>query len=197
MIRRDEGMTMIELVVAVLIMAIIIGPLSASVLVGLASVQQSEQRTTNTADQQVFASFFVHDVQSADDVSATSATCGGAGSVLELHWVDPGTAVDTRVAYVKTGAVLTRKACAATTAPDGTVSVANRDVIVANALTAAPAPRLLKDDGTVLCDAAVGVCPDGARPRSVVLPVSIKGASDGHSYETYTFNLQATRRVTS
>lgn len=188
--RREGGATVIELIVVILILAIIIGPLSGALITGLITTAQSDQRGTDTTDQQTLASYFVNDVQSTDSVSLTSAGCGdtvaGGTVVLHLEWSDPGNTsavgddVSKKVAYVATtGKQLHRVACQT---PGG-----NNTVIVVNALTSNPA---------VECDGAA--CTAGAKPKVVTMNVSTSGTtSTGPSYETYTFELEATRRVTA
>lgn len=183
-------MTIAELTVAFLIMAIIIGPLSATVLLGLKSTQQTIHRTTDTTDQQILASYFTPDVQSADTVQ-TGSTCGASlgTPVLQLRWTDPGEAAASSVkvaSYVMTsGNELHRVFCQG----DATTQAQVKVVPVVHALVAAP---------TVTCDGAT--CPASAAataPRDVAVHVSTKGSATGASFDQYDFDLSATRRVTA
>lgn len=179
--RDDAGMTIIELVVAIIVLGIIIVPLSTSVIIGLATTQRAAQRTTDTTDQQLLASYFLYDVQSAADVSTTSPGCGGANTILQLHWVDPVDGLDRKAAYVADPAgTLDRVYCDS--------SGATRTTSMVAAVQSAPSPRC---DG-VACSAAQ----PGGTPRNVSMQVSTVGSKSGASYETYTFTLSATRRVT-
>jgi type II secretory pathway pseudopilin PulG len=185
--RSDEGMTMVELVVAVLVLGIIIVPISTSVIIGLATTQRAEQRTTDTTDQQVLASYFVNDIQSADTVSVGTAGCSQSNVVLQLAWSDPnvGSSIAKTVVYVKTAdEQLQRVSCDSTGA--------TKTVVTVHALGATP---------TVTCDGTVVACATalpGSKPRVVAMHVSTIGTKvgTGPSYETYDFDLSATRRAT-
>jgi Tfp pilus assembly protein PilV len=182
--RSDEGLTVVELVVAVLVLAIIVVPLSTSVIVGLTSTLRAEQQTTDTTDQQTLASYFVNDVQSADDISVntTAPACGGTTAVIQMHWVDPVGSVDKQAAYVADGTgQFERVYCEA--------GVVVKRATVVNALASAP---------VVACDPSpCSSAQPGGTPKSVSMQVSTVGSKDGPSYETYSFELQATRRVTA
>lgn len=181
--RNEEGMTVIEIIVAFMVLAVIIAPLSTSVLLGMSSAERASQRTTDTTDQQILSSYFVHDVQSADDVQTASATCGASVGTpaLRLHWVDPVGSVDKIAAYVVTSDnELHRVYCEA----GSTVNT----VVVVHSLSSAPSPK---------CDGAA--CPAaGGTPREVSMHVATRGNSVSElSYDTYEFDLSATRRVTA
>lgn len=92
----DAGFTLVELLLAMMVMLIIIVPISASFILGVKTASRSLQDTTNSADAQVLAGFFDTDVTSAESV-ATSSSCAGAGTVLSLKWTDGSLPVE--VAY--------------------------------------------------------------------------------------------------
>lgn len=181
--RNEDGFSIIELIVAFMVMAIIIAPLSTSVIIGMSSIERSNQRTTDTTDQQILASYFTHDVQSADDVQTASATCGAAVGtpVLRLHWLDPVGSVDKIAAYVVTsGNELQRVYC------EGGATV--NSVVVVHTLSGAP---------TVACDGA-GCPAAGGTPREVSMHVVTVGSTNAAlSHDIYEFDLSATRRVTA
>lgn len=182
--RSEEGVTLIELIVVVLVMGIIVAPLTTAVMTSLITTQQSLQRTGDTTDQQILASYFEHDVQSADTVSvpATSA-CGGAGAVVEFQWEDPVGPIDKTVAYVVTGTEMTRVSCES---PGSTKSVP-----VTHALQSTPVAQCTTAGTTAPCTAAAST------PESVSLDITVIGSSTGASRETHNFTLSATRRVTA
>ena len=179
-------MTLVELVVASLILGLIIVPLSTSVIVGLGATERANQRTTNSADQQVLASYFVNDVQSAETVSVPPAVpgCGVTDPmVVQFHWTDPAGPIDKTVLYTAptTGASageLVRVSC---DSPGGT-----RAVTTIHALQSVPTPKC---DGAT-CTAATPT------PQVVAMQVSARGDNNSPSFETYTFNLSGSRRVT-
>jgi Tfp pilus assembly protein PilE len=151
--RHDEGFTVIELVISIFIMAIIVVPISSSVILGLASTERAQQRTTDSTDQQVLASYFVNDVQSADTVTAGTTGCG-VSAALRLDWNEaqplpatPGTFVGKTVVYSFTSSnVLQRVSC--DTAGN------SKTVVVVNAMAAAPVASC---DGAT-CPTAVQAC---------------------------------------
>jgi prepilin-type N-terminal cleavage/methylation domain-containing protein len=185
--RNEDGMTLVELVVATLILGIIILPLGSSVILGLGRTEQAAQRTTNTADQQVLASYFVNDVQSAADVAVPPAApgCGVTDPlVVQFHWVDPVGTVNKNVVYT-----------APTTGPSAGELVrvycdsagGTRTVTVIHALETVPSPKC----DAVACSAATPT------PQVVSMQVVSRGTTGTDpSSETYTFNLSASRRTT-
>ena len=179
--RNEEGLTLIELIISILILGIIMAPLFSSMVIGLASTEQASQLTANSTDQQVVASFFVNDVQSAADVSTTS-TCGGAGAVVQFHWVDPVDGKDKVAAYVRTAtSELQRVYC------ENGVSVKTSQLVGALGATGP----------TVECDgAACSTANPGSTPRAVSMTVTETGSTSSASRETYSFTVAATRRTT-
>lgn len=173
---------MVELVVAVLILGIIIVPISTSFIVGLATTERAAQRTTDTSDQQLLASYFVNDVQSADTVSTGTAGCSQSNAVVLLTWTEPVNPIVKTAVYVRTtDDELLRVYCDST----GVTTT----VKVVNALAAAP---------VVQCDlAACATALPGGKPKAVSMAVVAVGTKSGPSYETYNFTLSATRRVTA
>jgi Tfp pilus assembly protein PilE len=151
--RRDEGFTVIELVIAIIIVTIIVVPITSSVILGMASTERAQQRTTDSTDQQVLASYFVNDVQSADTVTAGTSGCG-ASAALRLDWNEaqplpatPGTFVGKTVVYSFTSSnELQRLSC--DTAGN------SKTVLVVNAMAAAPVPSC---DGAT-CPTSVQAC---------------------------------------
>jgi prepilin-type N-terminal cleavage/methylation domain-containing protein len=188
-VANDDGFTLIELVVTILILAIIMGPLLASVVGGLISTQQSAQRTANSADQQVLASFFENDVQSATTVSvpaAGAAGCSATGTpVLQLNWVDPGdtgtgTTTNT-IVYALNGPELDRVSCTSTGGAKTTS--------VVGAVSGTPVAMCTTAGTTAACGAAA------SKPDSVDMSVTAAGDTSGANLDTYIIQLSAARRV--
>ena len=118
--RSDNGMTLIEVLITVAILLIIAVPLMSVLTMGLIIPSQEEQRLQDTGNEQLFASFFTTDVQSADTVD-TSGCAGATGTVLiAFHWTDVtvvgGSKVSTAktVDYEQTSDHVDRRACDAT-----------------------------------------------------------------------------------
>ena len=187
----DDGLTAIELVIAMLVLAIIMVPLVGSFVIGLATTSQSAQETTNSSDAQILAAFFDGDVASSQVVNPAGASCGTAGTaVLSLRWNDSGaaTVVSYRSVQDNTDQVdlqvttnvfrLERVACT-----NGSVTDTS---IVARQLAAQP---------TVTCDGPA--CGPDAKPSTVSLSMSSYARLLASSTERYTFGVTATRKVTS
>lgn len=188
---RGDGFTIVELMVAMMIMLIITVPLVTSFVLGIRTTAEAQQDVTNSADAQVVAAFFDIDVSNARTVATTSSCGAGAGRqvVLALTWQDGG-AVQT-VAYVTeqdaaiaqelgvaSAFVLERVECGA----------ASGSSVVARQLVGAPVLR---------CDGSIG-CPS-ATPRTVSLELveHSRLLTDTGPSEEYSFRVSATRRVTT
>lgn len=95
----DSGTTLIEVLIAIMVMTVIIVPLTGAFVLGVARTTASLQDAGNSADTQVLAAFFATDVAQALSVS-TATTCGagpGRSVLIALTWVDIGSQT---VAYV-------------------------------------------------------------------------------------------------
>lgn len=180
-LREDGGFTLVEMMVAAVILSIVVAPLTASVLLGLLTVTQSQSRVTHSADEQLVASYFNTDVQSAT-TAGTGAYCSGGGAELVLAWTDPKTTQSRQVAYVVSGAELTRIVCV-----DGSET---RRLPVATSLTSS-APVTVQCAQTPPTFAACTT----SDPRQV--RISITEAGETFQADDYTFSLTATRRVGS
>lgn len=108
---RDDGFTLVELLLATVISLIITGVLVTSIIVGLKNADAAGQRLTNSHDAQQGQSYFTSDVLSADlvDVTASDTTCAGSvGDTLlvRFRWAqrpaDPSNAITYQVAVYRT-----------------------------------------------------------------------------------------------
>lgn len=194
--RSDEqGMTLVEVLLSVTILAVIIGPIAASVMLGLMTSAGTRERVADSASSQLVSAYFMTDVQSSDTVTvpspADAAPCGGTGVVLQLDWDDPapepGQPTSTAVSYVErlssdsNQRELHRVECL-----DG---VETSDATVVFAMVPSLPP-------TVTC-APSSCSATPSMPRTVSLTVTAKNASaNPDAYDEYTFTLQATRRQT-
>jgi prepilin-type N-terminal cleavage/methylation domain-containing protein len=114
-IRDDCGFTLVELVIAMMILGLIMVPLLSSFVLNISSASESNQRVQDSLDAQVLSTYFTADVASSNTVaiSAASPPCGYSGTgqlVIELMWADSGGANPQYVAYVATDVSTTSEA---------------------------------------------------------------------------------------
>jgi prepilin-type N-terminal cleavage/methylation domain-containing protein len=109
---REEGFTLIELMVAMAIMAIILGSLTAGVIVGLRTGDETTNRLAGSNDAQLVSIWLPADVQSTgnqlSDVVATptaNTECSGISNVLRLKWRATETAGGATNTYVAAYAI--------------------------------------------------------------------------------------------
>jgi prepilin-type N-terminal cleavage/methylation domain-containing protein len=130
----DEGFTLVELLIAMFIAAIVFTTMANVFKLTLNSSDEGQQRLSESQDSDFTDSYFTKDAQSTDTVSTTTASCGsGAGTVVvALSWTEPG--VTKNVTYWRGAgtdtALLTRYAC------DGGSVTSSR--VVARDLAATP-----------------------------------------------------------
>ncbi len=196
----ESGMTLIELLVAILILGIIIAPLTMVLVFGLGATKATVVRTSDSSGAQLLTSYLVTDVHSADVVwtpehpTPLGVRCGNADTRLELQWTradDP----TQRVAVTYDGVTPT----------DPT-----RDTPLVRRVWAAGAASCTVRDSTTLlpaldpahlplaeCLATSGPAPDCGHADAVTLTVSaLSDNARGALYPTaYTFSLTAARRV--
>jgi type II secretory pathway pseudopilin PulG len=186
--RSDDGFTVIELLIAMVLMILLLAPLATSFALGLGTTHATERDTVNSADAQILSAFFDIDVSSSKTVDVTSS-CGGSGTVLALRWDDGG---QQEAAYV------------ATLDPDRrtelqlsvpiyklervTCGSSPGTSVVAHTLLAPP---------TVTCDGVL-CSSTTTTPRRVTLRAqdSSNQQSDLLSTDRYTFGVTATRKIT-
>lgn len=86
---RDQGFTLVELLIVLIIMPMIVGALSLG-LITMFSLQNSvSSRIADTADAQAVASTFLKDVQSSLMITtqtSSSPQCGSGHQLLGLEW---------------------------------------------------------------------------------------------------------------
>src|SRR5436309_2712378 len=95
--RRDtdeKGFTVIELVIAMLIMILITTPLMTSFVLGVRATREANQDVQNSVDAQLLASYFDIDVAGSDvvtsDAGASCAVPSGGALAVTLTSSDPG-----------------------------------------------------------------------------------------------------------
>ncbi len=114
--RGEHGVTLTELLIAMVITATIIGPIGASIFFGLRTNVGTQDRIAEAASANVMASYFVPDVQGSTsamvNVAEDAAACGSGATQANLVLT---TSPTSSVSYVQgTGAkanVLYRRTC--------------------------------------------------------------------------------------
>lgn len=193
----EQGLTIIEVLIAMMLMLLIMAPLSVAFIVGLSTTRSSEQDAGNSSDAQLLAAFFDIDVSSAETVTTNplAMSCGGEGGVLQLRWtVGSGlSAVDQHVTY-RAVADADRQAFLQLPTPvyrlERVVCSDDNGTMDGEVQTVA---RTLKSPPAIECDDQS--C--SATPRRITMRAQGNSTqlSDDGSTTTYTFGITATRKV--
>ena len=201
-VRGDDGFTLVELLVAIVIMGVISVPLTNVVISYLHNSDATMARLLESHDVQISSAYWAQDVASIGTRSTTSLypltqsvetdvaysaskyPCGPAGTtpIVTLAWDDftgPGTSTLVRVAYVRKAAPgqtalteLHRLRC------DGTAPGFS-DVTLAHDLN--PSPPLTP--ATVVCSTTCMGTHDMPVPTTITLNLSLKDPKDpGEAY---------------
>lgn len=145
--RGEAGLTLVELLMSIAISSLIIGPLSAGLIVGLRTSGETATRLAGSSDAQFLSITLPPDIESAgkaagDVVAAPTANveCSGVTNVLRLRWTttDSGASVTYQAAYWTTGSAtagwkLNRSFCVGAAAP--TTRTLLRNLASASAVT--------------------------------------------------------------
>jgi Tfp pilus assembly protein PilV len=131
----EEGFTLVEVLVTVVVQALIVGMLAGAFIVFARTNDSSKQRFQKSHDAQMAAAYFVTDAQAASgpEVSLSDTTScpdpnppvsGTLTPVVRLTWsvsAAAGTTSTSTINYVKTGNTLMRRYCRGTTLIDDTI----------------------------------------------------------------------------
>jgi len=211
-VRDDAGFTLVELLVAIVVLGIIAVPLGDVVLTYLKDSGAVSGRLSESHSSQIAAAYFAGDVQAVGvrDYTATGTAtyplkqsvetaapatgglypCGPAGTpdaLVRLAWDDfPGTpgspASQSRAAYVVEGTELHRLSCTGSTLVD--------DVTVARDLTTpAPVVACATAAGTAVACTGTGT----AVPATVSLTFTVHNPASAAG-GSYSVSLTGTRR---
>lgn len=209
---RDDGFTLVELLLVIVILAVIIAPLTAAVVVYLRNTGQTTDRMAQSHDVQIAAVWFTQDVQNIGirdwtnkdagfpplpsietNAPATGGAfrCGPPGTptaVVRFAWDDPaaGGPVRLRVAYVITSTGEERQLRRLTCDEDGDIT---SELVVAHHLDPTTNPAVACRDiaGTTV------PCTGLPLPATVELTLTLRAAT---SDDPYTITLSAQRRQT-
>jgi prepilin-type N-terminal cleavage/methylation domain-containing protein len=198
--RGEEGFTLPELLVASVILAIIVAPLTLAFITSLRVVGKSDQKFTDSRSALISAADFSSDVANANAITTTTspAACGSGGTLLATFlWNDPndpdvvkGTAgFPNKVSYFydATGKRLLRSVCK----NNGAASTSTAAV----SLNAAPTVQCFNSGAP-----STPVACNGAAVRWVKMAVTAAPnlpTPDNPSPTPFSFTLSGTRRPTS
>lgn len=96
---RDDGMTLIELIISMALLTVVMAGLTTAFLLVLDTTESTKAKVTDSTGAQLLTSYLVSDVQSSDSVQPTTGGCGGL-PLLELKWADASSGAVTDVQYV-------------------------------------------------------------------------------------------------
>ncbi len=137
---RDEGFSLIELLLVIVIVPIVIGSMALAIISALQQQTTVSNRLADSSDSQLTSALYVRDVQSATMVttsgSATSPVPCGSGTtfLLGLNWNKPSGGQNV-VSYWVTSGKLVRNSC---TGGSPSVNAINIDGITSVAATICP-----------------------------------------------------------
>lgn len=189
--RREQGMTVIELLIAIMILGIIMAPLATAFVIGLQTTRGSELDAGNSADAQLIAGFWDIDVASAESVRTSGITCGAGTAIVQLTLRDASV-----LRYVTYQATLdiARKAELKLDTDVYTMERVICSDISGTVVEQHILSRTLRAVPTVACDE--GVCT--STPRRVELRAVSHATQtpDAGAPGIYTISVTATRKVT-
>jgi prepilin-type N-terminal cleavage/methylation domain-containing protein len=183
--RNEDGMTLIELLISVVLLGIIIVPLTSAMITGLINTGDAQARLSESRSPLFTSTYFANDAQNADVngiSTAASPVCGSGTNIVSFTWTEDTTQYS--ASYVKDTSgstpVLKRYTCTG-----GTSTGSN---------TVAP---VISGTPTVQCSDAAGnslSCTVGtAALRRIELDAD---TSSSPTAEIKFFKLVATRRAT-
>lgn len=183
----DSGMTLIETVISIAMLGIILGPITGSLVLGYRNTRGTTERTADSSSAQLMSVYLEGDFAGSKTLTLTAPV--GACAAPGAQWAsfsstDPGTLPATSddvpivVSYVQP--------CSS--------SVLQR-IRTVNGVAETPKKLMTNFSSmTFRCDGAA--CPASPQPRSISATVTTANATTDPVYASFTFKLEATRRVT-
>jgi prepilin-type N-terminal cleavage/methylation domain-containing protein len=112
---NEDGVSLIELLVAVSILGVLMTVLASALFVGFGTTRDTHTRLDQSNAEQIVTMYVTKDVQGADTVqSGVVSTCGGPAALETTTRTDPAGAVNVTVAYRLDGTSLVRQLCGPT-----------------------------------------------------------------------------------
>jgi prepilin-type N-terminal cleavage/methylation domain-containing protein len=189
--RGDDGFTLVELLVAIAILAVIAVPLSMGFITGLRFLGRTDATFNDSRSALISSNYFAGDVASAHKVVPNDpAACGGGTALVSFYWSDASAGVagpvNNEVSYVvdssdPTNKQLERKYCA--NGGSATQSVAG--------VLLGPTPVVTCYDPGNVVDVS---CAAARWVKLVVTEATNLATPDNPSPTPYIFTLEGTRR---
>lgn len=207
--KNDEGMTLIELLIAVAILALVVGPIVIVLEYAMATAKASSQRTTDSSGAQLMSSYLVTDVQSADFVwawtsgqqtptgSPFGADCGDTNTRLEIQSQDPVKSGPTSATF----SAVTYDVVPPTGAGDAdTAFVRHTWTVGATGCTQTGSTSLIEalDSNnlpTATCEPTSSACSSATTDVDLTVVAFTQNVHNSNLYGKYTYNLTASRRT--
>ena len=137
----DEGFTLVEVLLTVVMLSVIVGVLTDTLILGLRTTNDTQTSTAQSDSQQFIAHFVSRDVQASVAATPGGSACGVTNAALVTTEQSAPTlaAADQAVAYsVKSGG-LTRSTCAIGASSAATTAVISDKVTAFAATCGSPA----------------------------------------------------------
>ncbi|GIV00034.1 MAG: hypothetical protein KatS3mg014_1649 [Actinomycetota bacterium] len=88
-LRAEDGFTLAELLVGVVVVGLIMGSIAAALIVGLRTTDETTDRLNESHDVQISSAYLANDVQSAASVQvAGGGTCSSATTIVTFTYAD-------------------------------------------------------------------------------------------------------------
>lgn len=91
-LRDEDGFTLAELMLTMVIGGIVMAAMVNSIVVGLRTTDETSTRLAESRGAQITSAHFLGDAQSSDDVSTSDTDCSGVTPVVRFAWTDAGVA---------------------------------------------------------------------------------------------------------
>lgn len=108
--RNDDGFTLVELLVSIIILGTIMGAIAGALIMVLGT-STTQTRLAESHDEQLAAAHFAGDLASAESFTPRSTPCASSGVFLSLKWTDPSTGSTVYVDYAQQGSDVLRSTC--------------------------------------------------------------------------------------